>query len=52
MLAVLIATAVAPLTGLRPVDVVIADIDDPPVTLPFRVAAESPLPDPDPGAPV
>ena len=30
VLAVLIATAVAPLTGLRPVDVVIADIDDPP----------------------
>jgi len=29
-LAVLITTAVAPLTGGRPVDVVIADIDDPP----------------------
>jgi hypothetical protein len=41
VLAVLIATAVAPLTGLRPVDVVIADIDDPPSGPPAgqRVAA-------------
>ncbi len=30
LLAVLITTVVAPLTGPRPVDVVIADIDDPP----------------------
>src|SRR5580693_1246789 len=37
-----------PLTGHRPVDVVIADIDDPPATLPFPVPA---CLDPDPGLP-
>jgi hypothetical protein len=50
-LAARITATLAPLTGHRPVDVVIADIDDPPVTLPFRAAAESPLPVPDPGLP-
>jgi hypothetical protein len=43
-LAARITAMLAPLTGHRPVDVVIADIDDPPATLPFRAAAESPLP--------
>ena len=32
LLAALITTVLAPLTGRRPVDVVIADIDDPPST--------------------
>jgi|SRR5689334_4015375 hypothetical protein len=50
-LAARITDVLAPLTGHRPVDVVIADIDDPPATLPFRMPAESPLPDPDPGLP-
>lgn len=31
LLAAVITTALAPLTGNRPVDVVIADIDDPPI---------------------
>ena len=35
-LAALITTVLAPLTGRRPVDVVIADIDDPPSTPPRR----------------
>ena len=50
-LAARITDVLAPLTGHRPVDVVIADIDDPPATLPLRMPAESPLPDPDPGLP-
>jgi hypothetical protein len=36
LLATLITTVLAPLTGRRPVDVVIADIDDPPGTPPLR----------------
>jgi len=47
-LAASINVVLAPLTGCRPVDVVIADIDDPPATLPFSVPAG---PDPDPGLP-
>lgn len=50
-LAAMITATLAPLTGHRPVDVVIADIDDPPATLPFRAATESPLSVPDPGLP-
>ena len=38
-LAAVITAMLAPLTGNRPVDVVIADIDDPPATLPASVAA-------------
>jgi hypothetical protein len=38
LLAALITTVLAPLTGRRPVDVVIADVDDPPVTPPLRAA--------------
>jgi hypothetical protein len=37
--AALITAALAPLAGPRPVDVAIADIDDPPVTQPARVTA-------------
>ena len=37
-LAALITTVLVPLTGRRPVDVVIADIDDPPVTPPPQAA--------------
>jgi hypothetical protein len=40
-LAAVITTALAPLTGHRPVDVVIADIDDPPTTLPSPVAGQA-----------
>lgn len=47
-LAASIIMVLAPLTGHRPVDVVIADIDDPPATLPFPVPA---CLDPDPGLP-
>ena len=39
VLAASIITAVAPLTGPRPVDVVIADIDDPPSGPPARAPA-------------
>ena len=46
-LATLITAALIPLTGGRPVDVVIADIDDPPSTPP-RVARRA---DPSPGLP-
>jgi hypothetical protein len=38
LLAARITTVLAPLTGHYPVDVVIADIDDPPITPPLRVA--------------
>jgi hypothetical protein len=38
LLAAQITTALAPLTGHHPVDVLIADIDDPPVTPPPRAA--------------
>ena len=50
-LAALIAAVLAPLTGHRPVDVVIADIDDPPATPSFRVPVGVGLPWPDPGLP-
>ena len=40
-LAALISVVLAPLTGSHPVDVVIADIDDPPATLPASVAARA-----------
>jgi hypothetical protein len=49
-LAALIAAVLAPLTGHRPVDVVIADIDDPPGTPSFRVPAAGQS-WPDPGLP-
>jgi hypothetical protein len=38
LLAARITAVLAPLTGDYPVDVVIADIDDPPITPPLRVA--------------
>jgi hypothetical protein len=50
-LAALIAAVLAPLTGRRPVDVVIADIDDPPAAPSFRVPAGTGLPRQDPGLP-
>jgi hypothetical protein len=50
-LAALIAAVLMPLTGHRPVDVVIADIDDPPGTPSFRVPAGSGSSWPDPGLP-
>jgi hypothetical protein len=50
-LAARITAVLAPLADSRPVDVVIADIDDPPVMPPFRVPAGPPGPDPDPGLP-
>ncbi len=46
-----ITTVLAPVTGRRPVDVVLADIDDPPATLPVRVPAGPPGPYPDTGLP-
>ena len=50
-LAALITAALVPLTGGRPVDVVIADIDDPPSTPPPRVARGVRRADPSPGLP-
>jgi hypothetical protein len=50
-LAALITAALAPLTGHRPVDVVIADIDDPPAVQSFRVQAGARTPQLDPGLP-
>ena len=50
-LAALIASALAPLAGPRPVDVAIADIDDPPAAQPAEVAAGTLSPRPDPGLP-
>jgi len=46
-----ITAVLTSLTGRRPVDVVIADIDDPPPTPPFHVPAGSCGLDPDPGLP-
>ena len=51
LLATLITTVLAPLTGRRPVDVVIADIDDPPSTPPLRVARRARRADPSAGPP-
>jgi hypothetical protein len=50
-LAALITVVLAPLTGHRPVDVVIADIDDPPATPPVSPPAGARSPRPDPGLP-
>ena len=50
--AALITAALAPLAGPRPVDVAIADIDDPPVDLPAQVAAATVMPRPDPVLPL
>lgn len=50
-LAALITVVLAPLTGHHPVDVVIADIDDPPVTPPVGAPAGAGPPGPDPGLP-
>ena len=50
-LAAVITAALAPLTGRRPVDVVIADIDDPPSTPPLRVARRERRADPSAGPP-
>ncbi len=41
-LAALITTVLAPLTGRKPVDVVVADIDDPPSRPSFRNPADRP----------
>jgi len=49
--AALITVVLAPLTGPRPVDVVIADIDDPPATPPVSPPAGAGPPRPDPGLP-
>ena len=46
--AALITAALAPLAGPRPVDVAIADIDDPPVAQPAGVTARAVSPWPDP----
>lgn len=50
-LAARITAALAPLTGARRVDVVIADIDNPPVTWPADRPAGTGPPRPDPGLP-
>ena len=50
--AAVITAALAPLAGPRPVDVAIADIDDPPATQPARVAAGTVSPRPDPVLPL
>jgi hypothetical protein len=49
--AALISAALAPLAGTRPVDVAIADIDDPPAAQPAGVAAAAVSPWPDPVLP-
>ena len=51
LLAAQITTVLAPLTGPRPVDVVIADIDDPPSTPPLRAGRRATRADPSPGLP-
>jgi hypothetical protein len=51
LLAATITAALAPLTGGYPVDVVIADIDDPPGTPPPRVARRTGRDDQSPGLP-
>jgi hypothetical protein len=50
-LAARITRVLAPLTGDRPVDVVISDIDDPPVAPPYRPARRASRTDPSPGLP-
>jgi hypothetical protein len=49
--AALITAALTPLAGPRPVDVAIADIDDPPAAQPAEVAAGAVSPWPDPVLP-
>ena len=49
--AALITAALAPLAGPRPVDVAIADIDDPPSTPPLRAGRRATRADPSPGLP-
>jgi hypothetical protein len=51
LLAATITAVLAPLTGGRPVDVVIADIDDPPSMPPPRVARRARRADASPGLP-
>jgi hypothetical protein len=51
LLAVLITTVAAPLTDGRPVDVVVADIDDPPSLPPPSAGRPPRRPRPDPGLP-
>jgi hypothetical protein len=51
VLAARITTVLAPLTGRRPVDVVIADIDDPPITPPLRAGRRARRADTSPGLP-
>ena len=51
LLAAMITAALAPLTGGYPVDVAIADIDDPPSTPPPRVARRTRRADQSPGLP-
>ena len=51
LLAAQITTVLAPLTGCRPVDVLIADIDDPPGTPPLRAGRGATRADPSPGLP-
>jgi hypothetical protein len=50
--AAIITAALAPLAGLRPVDVAIADIDDPPGAQPAGLAAETVPRQPDPVLPL
>jgi hypothetical protein len=50
--AALITAALAPLAGPRPVDVTIADIDDPPAAQPADVSAGTVSPWPDPVLPL
>jgi hypothetical protein len=50
--AAMITAALAPLAGPRPVDVAIADIDDPPAAQPAAVAAGAVSPWPDPVPPL
>jgi hypothetical protein len=50
--AALITAALAPLAGPRPVDVAIADIDDPPATRPANVSVGTVSPSPDPVLPL
>ena len=50
--AALITAALAPLAGPRPIDVAIADIDDPPVAPPVRVTAGAVSSRPDPVLPL
>jgi hypothetical protein len=50
-LAALITGVLAPVTGTRPVDVLIADIDDPPLASPAGVGGQAAMASPEPGQP-